>query len=69
MPQYDRDWILSHHLDVAITSMVRMLSLLDHPSLLQLYDFFEDERSVYIVIEHVQGETLTEYISRTSEHR
>lgn len=41
----------------------RAMSLLDHPSLVKIYDFgFADQRTPYIVMEFIEGRTLNEIL-------
>lgn len=38
---------------------------LDHPNIVSIYDVGEEDDIYYIVMEHVEGMTLKEYINRT----
>lgn len=41
-----------------------MLKNLSHPSLVQVLDFFRQDGKAYLVMEYVEGITLTEYLTR-----
>jgi serine/threonine protein kinase len=41
----------------------RTLALMDHPNLVRILDFFEANRTAYIVMQYYDGLTLSEYLS------
>jgi len=43
-----------------------ILSQLQHPNIVSLYDYVENENGYYIIMEYVKGETLAEYIETTT---
>lgn len=51
-------------LDAALRDGVKRQAQMEHPALLQLYDFFDDEERIYIVTENPSGELLDDYIKR-----
>lgn len=43
-----------------------ILSQLQHPNIVTLFDYYESESNYYIIMEYVKGETLAEYIETTT---
>lgn len=43
-----------------------VLSRLQHPNIVALYDYLENEEGYFIIMEHVEGENLAEYIETTT---
>jgi serine/threonine protein kinase len=43
-----------------------ILSQLNHPNIVSLYDYVENEIGYFIIMEYVEGETLAEYIETTT---
>ncbi|MGH8445604.1 MAG: serine/threonine-protein kinase, partial [Solimonas sp.] len=41
----------------------RVLAKFRHPNVVQVYRLFEAQKTAYIVLEHVQGQTLSEYLN------
>jgi len=41
---------------------VEILKTLDHPNILRLYEFYQDERSYYLITEYCQGGELFDRI-------
>ncbi len=44
----------------------QILSQLNHPNIVTLYDYVENELGYYIIMEYIEGETLAEYIETTT---
>lgn len=42
------------------------LSKLDHPNIIKIYDFIENQDGLFIIIEFVEGKTLDEYVKEIS---
>ena len=57
--QEDFEWGLDRFLDEA-----RTLARFQHPNIVQVYRFFEAHGTGYIVMEYVEGETLSAYLER-----
>ena len=57
----DYQWGLERFLDEA-----RTLARFDHPHLNKVYRFFEDNGTAYMVLEYIEGETLSELLRRES---
>ena len=55
----DFEWGLDRFLDEA-----RTLARFQHPNIVQVYRFFEAHGTAYIVMEYVEGETLSAYLER-----
>jgi serine/threonine protein kinase len=43
-----------------------ILSQLNHPNIVALYDYVENENGYFIIMEYIEGETLAEYIETTT---
>lgn len=43
-----------------------ILSQLQHPNIVSLYDYVENQNGYYIIMEYIKGETLAEYIETTT---
>jgi len=43
-----------------------ILSSLQHPNIVALYDYVENKEANYIIMEYIEGETLAEYIETTT---
>jgi calcium-dependent protein kinase len=41
---------------------IKILQMLDHPNILKLYEYFEDEKNVYLVTEICKGGELFDRI-------
>lgn len=37
---------------------IKMLKLLDHPNIIQVYEYFQDDKNVYIIMEYLKGGSL-----------
>ena len=59
--QSDFDWGLERFLEEA-----RVLARFDHRNLVKIYRFFEAHGTAYIVMEYVEGETLSQRLERGS---
>ncbi len=57
--QDDYQWGLERFLDEA-----RALARFDHPHLTKVHRFFEDNGTAYIVLEYIEGETLSQALKR-----
>ena len=57
----DYQWGLERFLDEA-----RTLARFDHPHLNKVHRFFEDNGTAYMVLEYIEGETLSELLRRES---
>ncbi|MFN8258223.1 MAG: serine/threonine protein kinase [Bacteroidales bacterium] len=44
----------------------QILSQLNHPNIVTLYDYVENEQGYYIIMEYIEGETLAQYIEATT---
>lgn len=51
---------------VAFSDEIRKLSQIQHPGIITIYDQLESGEDNYLVFEHVDGKTLTEYIHKIS---
>lgn len=50
---------------MTLMNEINTLRGLDHPNIVKIYEYFEDEKRFYIVTEHIQGgELFDEIISR-----
>jgi serine/threonine protein kinase len=45
---------------------IRRLALLQHPSIITLYDFYEAGNDLYLVFEHLKGQSLADYSQKVS---
>jgi len=41
---------------------VTFVRSLDHPNIIKVYDVYEDEKKVYVVVEDLAGQNLFDYI-------
>ena len=41
---------------------VNLLRACDHPNIIKVYDLFEDEKKLYLVVEDLKGQNLFDYI-------
>ncbi len=57
--QKDYQWGLARFLDEA-----RTLARFEHPHLNQVHRFFKDNGTAYLVLEHIEGETLSRLLER-----
>jgi len=44
---------------------INLLKNLDHPNIVKFYDFFEEEKNIYLMMEFLEGCTLKQYIQKT----
>lgn len=49
---------------VQLKREVTVLQKAEHPNIVKLYDFFETDKEIYIVMEYIKGGTLKEYIEK-----
>ena len=49
---------------VQLKREVTVLQKAEHPNIVKLYDFFETDNEIYIVMEYIKSGTLKEYIER-----
>ena len=59
--QDDYQWGLERFLDEA-----RALARFEHPHINKVYRFFQDNNTAYIVLEYIEGETLSAHLKRES---
>jgi calcium-dependent protein kinase len=48
---------------------INILKLLDHPNIVRVYEFFEDRKKCYIVMEHCRGGELFEDFMKVKKYR
>lgn len=46
----------------SVVKEIEMLKEVTHPDIVQVYEMFKDERKLYLVMEHVTGEELFDYV-------
>ena len=46
---------------------VKILKSLDHPSIMKIYDFFEDRKRYYLVIDHCKGGDLFDMLFKNGQ--
>ena len=44
----------------------KTLALLDHPNIVKLLNYYEDDKGLYLIMEYVDGNTLDEYIENVN---
>lgn len=47
-----------------VKTEIEILKICDHPNIVKFYDYFEDEKSLYIVMEYCQGGELFDYAEK-----
>ena len=47
----------------SITTEIEILKTLDHPNVIKLYEVYDDERAIYLVMELCTGGELYEYVN------
>ena len=57
LPPNDRTWATN-----AFRQEAQMLARLDHPGLTSVTDFFSEDGNLYLVMDYVPGQTLTEML-------
>ena len=58
---YKKKWLLDKDIK-AIEDEVKVLSTLDHPNIVKLIEVFQDDDYIYIVMEYIKGQTLSEWV-------
>eukprot|EP00828_Plagiopyla_frontata_P029523 TRINITY_DN381_c0_g1_i1.p1 TRINITY_DN381_c0_g1~~TRINITY_DN381_c0_g1_i1.p1 ORF type:complete len:679 (+),score=130.05 TRINITY_DN381_c0_g1_i1:82-2118(+) len=53
----------------AIQSEIEIMMPLDHENIIKLYDYFEDDNSVVLILEYADGQQLYEKLSATQQQR
>jgi serine/threonine protein kinase len=46
------------------TNEIELLRVCDHPSIVRLYDYFEDPFNIYLVMEYLEGANLLKYVAK-----
>ncbi|MFD2630914.1 serine/threonine protein kinase [Oceanobacillus kapialis] len=64
----DREWAvkvsnMSSKLSRKLVDETKLLSELDHPTLPQVADFFQNDDYFYLVLEYIEGESLADYLA------
>ena len=54
---------ISKNLEANDCSEIRIMSKLSHPNILSMYDFFFDEKFIYLILEYCQKGSLQQYIN------
>lgn len=68
MCQIDKKLMQAGSMVARVRNEVEIQSRLKHPAILELYNYFEDERYVYLILEICQNGELSRYL-RTSGRR
>ncbi len=63
MKIYDKEKILSNaSRKRSVTREINLLKKLDHPNIVKLYESIDTRKSLNLVMEHVEGTSLYEYV-------
>jgi serine/threonine protein kinase len=62
--QIDKDWIKATNNAKRIRSEAEIHISLKHPSIIELYHYFEDKNSVYFISEHCSNGEVFRYLKR-----
>lgn len=63
MKIYDKEKILSNaSRKRSVTREINLLKKLDHPNIVKLYESIDTRKSLNLVMEHVEGISLYEYV-------
>lgn len=59
---YERSKLVDPIRKKSVENEIKILQRLNHPAVLQLYEYVEEFRNVYLVLEYVQGTSLHSYV-------
>jgi len=63
MKIYDKEKILSNaSRKRSVSREITLLKRLDHPNIVKLYESIDTKKSLNLVMEHVEGKSLYEYV-------
>lgn len=63
MKIYDKEKILSNESRKrSVSREIQLLKRLDHPNIVKLYESIDTRKSLNLVMEHVEGKSLYEYV-------
>jgi serine/threonine protein kinase len=55
----------NYTLQQALFLEIQYMQKLDHPNIIKLHEVFEGESTFYMILEYLQGKSLTEFITRS----
>jgi serine/threonine protein kinase len=58
--------VKNHGIRARFKNEAATLSQLNHPNIVMLFDYLEEEAALYLIMEYVEGKTLEEYIQTVS---
>lgn len=64
---YDKYKLIEGHLKKALMKEVEILKSISHPNIVKLYDVIEDDRSIHLVMEYVNGGSLQQNLRLKSK--
>lgn len=67
--QYDRSKLGDIQRRKQVVREIRILSRLNHPNIVKLFEAIDSPQYVYLVMEHVHGESLHSYLKAQPERR
>lgn len=44
---------------------IKILKMLDHPNIVKIYEYFQDDQNVYIIMEYLKGGSLFDRLKTT----
>lgn len=66
---YDKEQLKKSHRMKALQDEIKLMKKIDHPNIVKLYDVIEDDKSIMLALEYIQGGSLKEYLKKKSNHK
>lgn len=62
LEKYSKDPVKQLDMNRKLEREITLMKLIQHPNIMQLYDVYETERDLYLILEHIEGGELFDYL-------
>jgi len=62
LEKYSKDPVKQLNMNQKLEREITLMKLIQHPNIMQLYDVYETERDLYLILEHIEGGELFDYL-------
>jgi len=62
LEKYSKDPVKQLNMNQKLEREITLMKLIQHPNIMQLYDVYETDRDLYLILEHIEGGELFDYL-------